>query len=147
METMTDDTASERTIERVEEFDAAIERVWKAITDPVELSQWFGDETELELVVGSEGAMVWHEHEHGRFACRVEVVEAPTRIVWSWVHEPNVAFDQAPATRVEWQLRSRDDGGTTLVLRESGFRTDLHHSQNTEGWGEELAELIALLAG
>jgi uncharacterized protein YndB with AHSA1/START domain len=66
--------------------------------------------------------------------------------VWSWVHEPDVAFEDAPATRVEWELTARDDGGTTLYLRESGFLTDHHHHQNTTGWDEELGELVALLA-
>lgn len=135
---------SERTIEKRVEFAASQERVWKAITDPAELSKWFGHETELELSPGSEGAMIWKEH--GRYALKVEVVEAPSRFVWSWVHEPGVAFSDAPATRVEWLLTPNADGGTTLVLRESGFLTDLHHQQNTDGWDEELDELIALLA-
>jgi hypothetical protein len=43
-------------------------------------------------------------------------------------------------------LSSREDGGTTLRLRESGFLTDLHHEQNTTGWAEELTKLIDLLA-
>jgi hypothetical protein len=42
---------------------------------------------------------------------------------------------------VEWTLTSREGGGTTLQLRETGFLTDLHHSQNNGGWDEELAEL------
>ena len=133
-----------RTIEKMVEFAAPIDRVWRAITDPQELSQWFGHETELELVPGGNGAMIWEQH--GSFAVRVEVVEPPHRFVWSWVHEAGVPFDDAPSTRVEWTLTAREDGGTTLHLRESGFRTELHFQQNTEGWGEELDELIALLA-
>ena len=135
----------ERVIERTEEFDAAIEDVWRAITDQRELSQWFGHEVRFEPKPGFEGVMVWEEH--GSFALRVEEVDAPTRLVWSWVHESDVAFADAPSTRIEWMLTARDDGGTTLHLRESGFRTDLHFRQNTEGWSEELAELHALLAG
>ncbi len=138
-------TVSERTIERTVEFDVPMERVWKAITDPAKLSKWFGDQTELELTVGSHGAMIWDEH--GSYAIRVDEVDAPRRFVWSWVHEPDVAFDDAPSTRVEWTLTRREDGGTTLLLRESGFRSDLHHQQNTDGWTEELAELSGLLAG
>lgn len=136
---------TERVIEKVLEFNAPIERVWSAITDTNELAQWFGHEAELDLTPGGKGSMFWREH--GRFAMRVDVVEPPTHLVWSWVHEPGVPFEAAPATRVEWTLTARDDGGTTLHLRESGFRTDLHHRQNTEGWDEELAELVALLKG
>lgn len=142
---MSETTVRERTIERTVEFDAPVERVWKAITDPGELSKWFGDRTELELTPGTHGAVIWDEH--GTYAVRVEEVDAPRRFVWSWVHEPGVAFDYDASTRVEWRLTARDDGGTTLLLRESGFRTDLHHQQNTEGWTAELAELIELLGG
>lgn len=137
-------TETERTIEKTIEFSAPIERIWRAITDPDEVSQWFGQRAEIELSPGAEGAFEWDEH--GRFAMRVEVVDPPNRLVWSWVHEPNVAFDDAPSTRVEWTLTRRADGGTTLVVLESGFRTDLHHRQNTEGWDSELGELVAHVA-
>ena len=135
---------SDRTIEREMEFSATVERVWKAITEPTELSRWFGDRTRLELTPGAEGAFIWDEH--GSFALRVEEVEAPHRLVWSWVHEADVPFADAPATRVEWTLRARDGGGTVLYLKESGFLTDQHFQMNTEGWTEELDELTHLLA-
>jgi uncharacterized protein YndB with AHSA1/START domain len=138
------DSDAERVIERKLELSASVERVWRALTDAGELSKWFGDETRLVLEPGAEGAMIWNEH--GSYAVRVEVVEAPVRFVWRWVHEPDVPFDAAPSTRVEWTLERRDDGGTTLRLRESGFRTDSHFRQNTEGWREELAELVAVLS-
>lgn len=134
----------ERVVEKVLELGASVERVWRAITDPTELSRWFGHETELELTPGGDGAFIWKEH--GRYAVRVREVDPPRRLVWSWVHEPGVAFEAAPHTTVEWTLTSRDDGGTTLHLRESGFLTDLHHSQNDGGWNEELGELVALMA-
>ena len=136
---------TERTIERTLEFKSSLEKVWRAITDPAELSRWFGDAAELDLRPGGYGAFLWDNH--GRFAVRVEEVSAPRRIVWSWVHEPDVSFEDAPSTRVEWTLSPRDDGGTTLHLRESGFLTDHHHEENTRGWKTELAELVALLEG
>jgi uncharacterized protein YndB with AHSA1/START domain len=136
--------SDEPIVEKTLEFDASVERVWRAISNPSELSQWFGHKADFEAVPGAEGAMIWHEH--GSFALKVEEVEPPTRLVWSWVHEPDVSFSEAAATRVEWQLTGRDDGGTTLFLRETGFRTDLHRNQNDVGWDEELGELVALLA-
>jgi uncharacterized protein YndB with AHSA1/START domain len=144
---MTETTMSETAELRIEkrlEFDAPVEKVWRAITEPDELAQWFGHRAELDLRPGGAGAMTWEEH--GRFAVRVEAVEPPTRLVWSWVHEPDVDFEDAPATRVEWLLTEREGGGTTLRLVETGFRTELHHKQNTGGWDEELAELVTLLA-
>ena len=136
---------SERTVEKVMEFNASPERVWQAISDPAELSQWFGQRTELDLRPGGAGAMIWDEH--GSFAVRVDEVDPPKRLVWSWVHEPDVSFDDAPATRVEWNLSPRYGGGTTLHLVESGFLTEVHREQNRVGWDEELAELTTLLGG
>jgi uncharacterized protein YndB with AHSA1/START domain len=136
---------TERTIEKVLELTASPERVWQAITDADELAHWFGDEAEMDLRPGGDAFMFWNSH--GRFAMRVEEVEAPRRLVWSWIHEPDVAFEDAPSTRVEWMLTPREDGGTTLRLRESGFLTDNHHQENTEGWDKELAELVELVEG
>ncbi len=139
METMT-----ERVVEKTLHFQASRERVWKAITDPTELAMWFGDEAELDLRVGGDGAMTWENH--GRYEMRVEELEPPRRIVWSWVGKAGVAFDDAQTTRVEWELTEREDGGTTLYLRESGFLTDPDRQQNDDGWDEELGELVELLA-
>jgi uncharacterized protein YndB with AHSA1/START domain len=127
---------TERTIERTIQLKSAVDRVWKAITDPMELSRWFGDATELDLRPGGDGAFSWENH--GRYAVRVEEVSA-------WVHEPDVAFEDAPSTRVEWNLSAREDGGTTLYLKETGFLTDQHQGENIQGWQAELSDLIEYL--
>ena len=139
MESMT-----ERVVEKTLHFQASRERVWKAITDPTELAMWFGDEAELDLRVGGNGAMTWESH--GRYEMRVEEVEAPRRIVWSGVGEGGGACADAQTTRVEWELTEREDGGTTLYLRESGFLTDSSRQENDGGWDQELGELVELLA-
>ena len=136
---------SDRIIEKTVHFDVPIERLWTAIATPDGVRQWFGDEARFTLEPGSEGVMVWDQH--GSFALRVEEVDPPNRLVWSWVHEGGVAFSDAPHTTVEWNLSRREDGGSTLHLRETGFLTDLHFGQNTEGWEEELGELRGWLAG
>ncbi len=128
------------TIERTLELDAALEDVWRALTDPTELSGWFGDTTELNPRVGADGWFGWRQH--GRFAVRVEVFEPPRRFSWRWVHEPEKTVDEAPSTLVEWTLTARDDGGTSLHLRESGFRTEEHQKDNEGGWTQELGELV-----
>jgi len=61
---------SERTVEKVLQLDAPVERVWRAITDPVELASWFGDEAEVDLRPGGDAAMIWEKH--GRYAMRIE---------------------------------------------------------------------------
>ncbi len=131
-------------IERTLELDSPLEDVWRALTDPTELSGWFGDTTELNPTLGGEGWFGWEQH--GRFAVRVEEFEPPRRFAWRWAKEAGADLDDGPSTLVEWTLAPRADGGTTLHLRESGFLEDEHRRQNTEGWTHELAELEQHLA-
>jgi uncharacterized protein YndB with AHSA1/START domain len=133
---MTETPAIEKTLE----LDAPIDRVWRAISDPAELTRWFPKKAEWELQPGHMGTFTWGDGEV--FPIRVEKVEAPNHLAWSWGHES----DREPVTLVEWWLTSRDDGGTTLKLRETGFVDPKHREDNVDGWTEELAELADLLA-
>jgi uncharacterized protein YndB with AHSA1/START domain len=132
-------------IERTVELDHPIDRVWRAISEPDELAQWFPNESAtLDGRPGGTGELVWNiEGKEVRAEVHVHEVQPPTRFVWSWGHEPSNT-DQ-PVTTVEFQLTERDEGGTTLVVRESGFLAEKHRDGNLEGWGEELGELVAYL--
>ena len=127
-------------IERTVELPHPIERVWRAISDPVEIARWFPNESAtLDVRPGGTGEFVWIiEGKEFRSEVHVHEVEPPTRFVWSWGHEPTNTDE--PVTTVEFSL-SESARGTTLVLRESGFLAEKHRNDNHEGWGEELAEL------
>lgn len=131
-------------VEKRLELSASIERVWQAISDPSEIGQWFSDRCELDLRPGGRGVFDWEQH--GAYGVRVDAVEPPRRLVWSWNHEPGTEVEDAPFTTVEWLLAPNDDGGTTLVLRETGFINESRRSENDDGWDSELAELVELLA-
>lgn len=133
-------------IERTLELSASPERVWTALTEPEELAAWFPDET-VELEVRTGGGGWWRWEKYGRFAVQFEVVEPPRRLVWSWSRDPDTPVGKGPTTRVEWTLAPRAGGGTTLTVRESGFLTEEHLRQNTQGWEHELGELRAHLSG
>lgn len=130
-------------IERRLELSAPCEHVWKALTDPVEIAAWFGDSAGWDLRPGGLGWFGWKRH--GRFSIRVEVVEPPHRLSWRWMHQPDVRFDESASTLVEWVLSPGPRGGTTLELRESGFKTEHHRKENEGGWTAELGELEAFL--
>lgn len=134
-------------IERTLEFDVPPKRVWRALTDPVELATWFPDEArDLEVRPGSGGW--WHWEAHGSYAVRFEVVDRPRRLVWVWARDPDVGIDDGPTTRVEWTLDPLRGGqGTRFHLREDGFLTPEARGQNEEGWNQELDELRRHLAG
>lgn len=133
------------TIERRLEIDAPPERVWRALTDSSEIAAWFGDSAELDLRPGGEGWFGWKKH--GRFAVRVDVVDEPTRLVWSWAREAGMPIDDCPSTRVEWRLTPRAGGGTVLELTESGFADEAARQDNVGGWKHELGDLVAYLEG
>ena len=61
------------TMEYVRFYPHPIERVWRAITDPVELAQWFIRPTKWELTVGAAYRM----HDDG-FSGKILAVEPPT---------------------------------------------------------------------
>lgn len=130
-------------IERILELDANLEDVWRALTDPTEVSGWFGDSAQFVPAAGSDGWFGWEEH--GRFSMRVEEFDPPRRFAWRWSREPDTPIDDGASTLVEWTLIPRDDGGTTLKLRESGFERPEDREMNSGGWTEELEHLRSFL--
>lgn len=126
-------------IERILELEAPPERVWRALSDPEELALWFGHSAELDLRPGGGGWFGWSGH--GRFAVRVEEVDAPRRLAWRWARDSDVELDESPSTLVEWELEEGSDGGTVLHLRESGFELGQDREQNVRGWRAELGDL------
>jgi uncharacterized protein YndB with AHSA1/START domain len=130
-------------IERELSLAASPERVWRALTDPAELSAWFPQRADIQPVPGYVGWMEWDGY--GRYAVRVEEVEPLRRFVCRGEPDVGAGVDAPGATTVEWTLTPRPDGGTILHLRESGFLTPEARAGNEDGWTEELAELTALL--
>jgi uncharacterized protein YndB with AHSA1/START domain len=142
---MTDASATLPAIERTLVLQADPERVWRAISDPSELARWFPQRAEWELRPGGTGVFFWEGH--GDFPIRIEAVDPPRYLAWRWGLEAGTDPDATEsATLVEWWLEPHGDGGTTLRLRESGFRFESHRAENESGWTEELAELETLLA-
>ncbi len=134
---------TERVIEKQVEFTAPLARVWRALTDSGEIGSWFSDSADFEPVEGYDGSVTWHDH--GTFALRVEIVDPPKKLAWRWSHESGVPIDADVATLVEWTLTEREDGGTLLSVRESGFATDERREENEGGWTQELGHLLSFV--
>jgi len=132
-------------VEKTLQLSMPPERVWRALTDPAELGRWFPDETELNPGVGNVGWFRWEEH--GNYAVRVEEMDPPRWLVWTWARSPGIALEEGARTRVEWRLEPRPDGGTTLHLTESGFADPESREENDAGWDYELGELMDYLGG
>lgn len=126
-------------IEKKLELDVPPETVWRALTDPAAVAGWFGETASFAPELGGEGYFGWESH--GRFAMRIEEFEPPLRLTWRWGREANKTLEETHSTLVEWTLLPREHGGTTLLLKESGFATEKSRSENVEGWNHELGEL------
>ena len=61
MNNTTETTIPLGAIERTLELDHPVDRVWRAISDPTELAQWFPNESAtLEVLPGGTGEFVWN---------------------------------------------------------------------------------------
>ncbi|MBT1063066.1 SRPBCC domain-containing protein [Bowmanella sp. Y26] len=132
-------------INRALKFNVPIERVWAAISDPTQVSCWFGSKAEYQLETGSVGWFEWPpEICAGRYAMRIEQVDAPHYLAWRWMAEPDLPFNEATSTLVEWWLEEAEQR-TQLKLKESGFLSHKQQQMNVQGWQQELDELESFL--
>ena len=127
-------------ITRSIDLPAPVERVWRAVSDAGEIAHWFPNQSAtLDLRPGGTGLFTWEGH--GPFPIVVEALDEPHYLAWSWGHEST----QSATTLVEWRLEETANG-TRLTVTESGIRTPKHFAENSEGWDEELGQLVAYLS-
>ena len=138
-------------IDRTIEIKAPPERVWRALTNAAELSEWFQVTIEGEIAAGNE---VWmtsvHAEHHGqRFRVRFVEMSPPRRFVWQWHPgevDPKVDYSSEPLTTVTFTL-APSGSGTRLSLAETGFdeitlaRRAKVYGDNSQGWTEVLVWL------
>jgi uncharacterized protein YndB with AHSA1/START domain len=132
-------------IDKKLELDRSPEDVWKALTDPIAVAGWFGDTASFAPELGGEGWFGWESH--GSFSMRIEDFDPPKRLSWRWAREADKPLTETHSTLVEWTLLPREDGGTTLLLKESGFATEESRQDNVGGWKQELQHLVEFLSG
>jgi uncharacterized protein YndB with AHSA1/START domain len=108
------------------------ERVWRALTDPAELEEWFANEVELDLERG-EGAFRWENGEARR--ARVDGIDPGRRLELTWWDD--AAPDEASTVRFTIE---EADAGTRLVVTESAGGP----SACASGWGVALELRLVL---
>ena len=135
-------------IERTVELVHPPERVWAALTTAEGLGTWFGNRAEVDLRVGGQAKLVWDGGDTATLT--IERLEPPRVFVYTWPVY-GLQEDDPRRTRVEFTLEPTG-AGTTLTMVETGFGQlpdeDVHkvaYSGNTEGWTNELGELVAYL--
>jgi uncharacterized protein YndB with AHSA1/START domain len=132
-------------IERTVELAHPPGTVWAALTTAEGLGSWFGDAgASVELRPGGQATMTWASGDS--VSMRIERVEEPTVFGFTWPIN-GLPDDDPRRTYVEFTL-TPDGAGTRLTVVESGFaqlpEDDYRKAfeGNTEGWANELGELV-----
>jgi len=117
--------------------------VWAALTEAELISEWFGDDTTIDLRVGGVGSLVWDQW--GKYGFIIEELDAPNTFAYRWVRKPDTDPAVDPTTLVRFTLVEKD-GGTELTVVETGWEQfgedgPKFARENTQGWLEELDEL------
>jgi len=110
-------------IEREIQIEATPEVVYRVISTPEHLREWWPDEAELEPVPGGTGTVSFGER--GQPAAKVvalTVVEAdpPRRFSFRWVYDEGVTPTADNSLLVTFDL-APSDTGTLVRFRETGF--------------------------
>jgi uncharacterized protein YndB with AHSA1/START domain len=112
-------------IEKRIELKAPVSRVWRALTDYKEFSEWFRVKLEGPFVPGKvvRGNMVIPGYEHVVFEATVKAMEPERLFSFSWhpyAVDPKKDYSKEPTTLVEFKLEPKGSG-TVLVVTETGF--------------------------
>jgi len=137
-------------IERTLQLAHPPERVWEALTTAEGLGTWFGHRAEIDLRVGGQAKLAWDSGDTATLT--VERLEPPHVFGYSW-RVYGLPEDDPRRTYVEFTLEPTSTG-TTLTMVESGFAQlpdagdhKVAYRGNTEGWTNELGELVVYLDG
>ena len=113
----------------------APERVWKALTDPAEVRQWF---TEMTLEPRPGGRVFLDFGEEGSAEGEILRWEPPHVLEHSW-------STGETTSRVRWELEAAERG-TRLTLRHTGLVAEERHEYGA-GWHGFLDRMRVYLAG
>jgi uncharacterized protein YndB with AHSA1/START domain len=130
---------------------APVDVVWRTITEPDQISQWFADKVELVVEPGAHGYMEFGD-QGGPVV--VETVDPPTRFSFRWNHPRGEEPVTGNSMLVEFTLTPEDAERTRLRVTETGHELrawpdeekQRYADEHQEGWGDFLDRLDTLIA-
>ena len=138
-------------IDREVLIEAPVEVVWRIITEPDQVRQWFADRVDLVVEPGAHGYMEFGD-QGGPVV--VEVVDPPTRFSFRWNYPRGEEPVAGNSMLVEFTLTPEGDERTRLRVVESGHELlawpdaekQRYADEHRDGWVDYLDRLITLLA-
>ena len=146
---------TDQTIEREIVIDAPAEVVWRTITEPEQITQWFADRVRLDVRPGGAGTFVFHDDATAAeitVPLVVEAVDPPRLFSFRWN-----GSDPTPApgssVLVTFTLVAEGDERTRLRVTEvdhdslgwPAAKVDRYVEENRGGWDHHLGRLGRLL--
>ena len=148
---------TDRTIEHEVLIDAPADVVWRTITQPDQISQWFADRVQLELRPGGVGTFVFEDTATSQATTAplvVETVVPPERFSFRWGHPEGQEPVTGNSVLVEFTVTNVGVDRTRLRVAETGLdpigwtedeKTHYVESHRS-GWATHLGRLEDLFA-
>ncbi len=133
-------------IEKEIVIEAPIDVVWRVVTEPDQMKQWFSSVADLEAKPGGAGLLSFEEGE--TFFLQIEAFDPPHRFAFRWLHEQGTKPRPENSMLVEFTLHP-EAGNTRLRVVESGFdqidwsdeRKAKYAQDHSHGWQFYLGRL------
>lgn len=145
----TSSPASTDQIQKTMVLRAPRSRVWRALTDPAQFSEWFGVQLSDPFLPGARvrGPVTSPGYDHLTMDITIARVEPERLFSWRWQPGGDTDIDPAePMTLVLFELEEVPEG-TRLTVTETGFdripagRRTRAYRENDEGWTGQLESL------
>jgi uncharacterized protein YndB with AHSA1/START domain len=138
-------------IERDILIEAPAEVVWRTVTEPDQMSQWFADKVDLVIEPGAHGYLGFGD-QGGPVV--VETVDPPARFSFRWNHPRDEEPVEGNSQLVEFTLTPEGDERTRLRVSESGHELrdwpetekQRYADEHRAGWGDFLDRLTVVVA-
>jgi uncharacterized protein YndB with AHSA1/START domain len=142
---------SGRLIEREVLIEAPVEVVWRTITEPDQMSEWFADRVDLTIKPGAHGYMTFGD-QGGPVV--VETVDPPKRFSFRWNYPPGAEPIVGNSMLVEFTLTPVGAERTRLRVVESGHELrewpeeekQRYADEHRDGWGGFFGRLARVLS-
>jgi len=145
------------TIERDILIEAPIDVVWRTVTEPDQMTQWYCDAAELDLRPGGRGVLTWNARATGTpttVGVRVVALERPRIFSFRWLHPEDAEPLDGNSLLVEFTLTPEGER-TRLRVVETGLaamdwsdeQKAAYAEQHNSGWETHLGSLRVHVAG
>jgi uncharacterized protein YndB with AHSA1/START domain len=149
---------SEYTIESDVVIEAPIEVVWRTVTQPDQIPQWFANRVELDLTPGGAGLLTF-ENDEGETTHTaplvVQAVDPPNLFSYRWCHPEDAVPGPDNSVLVEFTLVSEGSALTRLRVTEIGLEglswpaddKAKYVEEHQAGWNHMTGRLVEVFAG